>query len=179
MAGTWGVALWERLGVVARWSALGAAVVIFGLIPQLWAFRSTYPIYADERNWLMLELPCCFIILVYVIAGSGCRETAWLRSRTTRFIGRISFSLYLFHAPIVDIIHTLYSDHTDWRFFRQWPVPMELLLLAVVMTVSLPASLAVFEWVELPFTRLGRVVAGWINGEQKVGTPAPPLRCRS
>ena len=76
MAGTWGVALWERVGVVARWSALGAAVVIFGLVPQLWAFRSTYPIYADERNWLMLELPCCFIILVYAIAGCGRRETA-------------------------------------------------------------------------------------------------------
>ena len=178
MAGTWGVALWERVGVVARWSALGAAVVIFGLVPELWAFRSTYPIYADERNWLMLELPCCFIILVYAIAGSGRRETACCEVERHGSLAEYRFA-YLFHAPIIGIIHKLYSDHTDWRFFRQWPVPMELLLLAVVMTVLLPASLAVFEWVELPFTRLGRVVAGWINGEQNVGTPATPLRCRS
>jgi len=163
MAGSWGVALWQTLRPSMRWSLLTFAAVGYGLIPQLWAFSATYAFYADQRNWLPGETLCCFIILVSVIAGTGRRETAWLRTRVAKFLGRISYSLYLFHSIVLSIFYTIYSEHTDWALYHRWPLVMQMVLLAVVTVSSVLLSVAVFEFVERPLTRWGRDIAGWIT----------------
>lgn len=75
-----------------------------------------------------------------------------LNSPLLQFLGRISYSTYLFHAPIITLVQA-----GIWRWINPQD-PTALLILTAIP--SIPATLLVSElswrWIERPFQRLGR-----------------------
>lgn len=71
-------------------------------------------------------------------------------------IGRVSFSIYVTHFAVIDVLHDFFG------FYTTVPVPAPALLVAafvVVLALSYAVSCACFAWIETPGNRLGRAVA--------------------
>jgi peptidoglycan/LPS O-acetylase OafA/YrhL len=90
-------------------------------------------------------LPCLGALL-FIHAGSGGRSLAgaWLSSAPATFVGRISYSLYLWHWPLLVAARYL--------LFRPLQGPLELGLYAAASTALACAS---WRWVEQPFRTRG------------------------
>lgn len=78
--------------------------------------ETTGPEVFGEFNWL-LSLACLATILIAAVA----RRPAWgdvvLGNRALRFIGRVSYSMYLYHIPLVLIMHVRIPSSATWIAF--------------------------------------------------------------
>lgn len=118
--------------------ALAAAV--------LWGFGST--------RWLEAAITAT-VWLTIVAAGIGGRFSlvrSFLNSRPLQYLGAVSYSTYLFHAPVITFV-----QHAIWR----WIEPPHLLaLFGWTLAGSIAATAIVshisWKWIEQPFQRLGR-----------------------
>jgi len=112
---------------------------------QAWVFPYSrlqhVPLYRDG-------LTAVGVSLFIIFALSPSRFSEWLEGRIPVFLGKISYSLYLYHAVILlSLVHCFFGR-----------VPLALLWLAtVVLTVGV-AALS-YELVELPSIRLGKCVS--------------------
>lgn len=102
-------------------------------------------LYGTTANDLVIS---CGALLFLALALSSNTARKYLMSRPLRYLGRISYSLYLVHAfVIVGLIHILYA----------------ILPLAAILVISLIVSLALATagnvYVEAPAIRLGRRLA--------------------
>jgi peptidoglycan/LPS O-acetylase OafA/YrhL len=80
-----------------------------------------------------------------------------------QWLGRISFSLYLTHDPIVVAVNTLLPIGMAW-----W-TPVIAIPLALVVAVLF------FRFVEAPAHRLAKQVGGYLKPEPTGEVPAPAL----
>lgn len=85
-----------------------------------------------------------------------------LAARPCRFLGRVSYSLYLLHYPILILLAPL---------LVRAPVHAAdpLLLAAGVLAVGLPLSALAYRWVERPAIRAGNAACGVIARRMGVG----------
>jgi peptidoglycan/LPS O-acetylase OafA/YrhL len=91
-------------------------------------------------------------LIVYL---QGVRATnSVLAVSPIRYIGRISYGLYLYHLPI-------YMLTENWKIHTSHPILYESALVALIFTVSVLS----YEFVEKPFLSL----------KGRVGTPSPAI----
>lgn len=158
LCGAYGTQFMEALGGCRR-TIFWISAAAFGIIAQLWMFASTHVLFDDRRWVLLFEVPFCFILLSYVIHGSGTASTALLRTPWARFLGKISYSLFLFHYPIVNIIsfYVLRNMSPSVAAFNQhWPLIIQMCFFLAVLVVSIAISTVSYYWIEKPSIRLGR-----------------------
>ncbi len=86
------------------------------------------------------------VILTYALRERGVLA-ALLRMRSMQFLGRISFSLYLLHFPILFMLSPLRSPRASFGW-----------LFLPYLALSLLAAAAMYRWVEMPAMALGRRV---------------------
>ena len=111
-----------------------------------WGHMAVLDTMDSYRSYTILYSP--LIVLILFSATHGSIVTQFLSHKIMRFIGRISFSIYLIH----------YSIHKITLF----PIPTALALpLDVIMVFTL--SYLVYCTIELPCNQLGRQLAGKIN----------------
>ena len=124
-------------------AGLGLALIgagLFVITPEM-----AFPV-----PWALL--PCIGTALLIAYGETG--GTAWLLSLAPmRFVGDISYSLYLWHWPVMSL----------WRFQRGVVLaPWEM---AATIALSFALAVASYRWIERPFlarhrdTAAGRVVA--------------------
>jgi peptidoglycan/LPS O-acetylase OafA/YrhL len=86
------------------------------------------------------------------------RFSAWLEGKTLVFLGRVSYSIYLYHAIILlSLVHS---------FSGTSPLPL-LWIMTAVLTIGVAA--VAFQLIELPSIWLGRLV----RLDQKLPKPQP------
>lgn len=137
------VALKDRLSGNEALSLAGLALVVASLL------------LLDEGlpySGLLLLVPCLATALL-IACGSGTRAGHWLSGKALVFIGGLSYSLYLWHWPLIVWFHNM-----DLGLGRI--AETTLLLVATVL-----ASYLAWRYVEEPFRNhrekfSGRVVAG-------------------
>jgi len=96
-----------------------------------------------------------FIIYVYARCG---QKSAVLRSRFARWLGDISYSLYLVHFTIMCVLAKLIYLAAPGATMR-WGAPASSLLLCLLtISISLPVAAWMFRNVEQPGIALGRIV---------------------
>jgi peptidoglycan/LPS O-acetylase OafA/YrhL len=111
---------------------------------QAWFFPGSrlqgVPLYRDG-------LIAVGVSLFVFFALSPSRFSAWLERRTLVFLGKISYSVYLYHAIILlSLVHTFFGK-----------VPVGLLWIGTgLLTIGI-AALA-YKAIELPSIRLGRAI---------------------
>ncbi|MFZ6765878.1 acyltransferase family protein [Undibacterium sp. Di26W] len=153
-----------------RWPLFWGALLGFGLIPQLWIFQSTFMFFADRRWTLLAEIPFCFFILSYVVHERGQPGTALLRQAWARYLGKVSYSLFLFHWPVLVIVQFyLLTDMSPGlsAIVQRYPLAVQGVLFAVVLSISLVVASASYRWVEKPFIELGRIFGRFVKAKSR------------
>ncbi|MEO8353052.1 MAG: hypothetical protein ABI680_15080, partial [Chthoniobacteraceae bacterium] len=121
---------------------------------------------------VVLEGVGAIVVVGAVFQSPNSARLAVLDWRITRFFGRISYSFYLLHAPILFVAAAL--------TLQTWPVVLLaghpflgagfLALLSV--SASVPLASAMYRWVELPGIHLGRTLcrsSAWLYRETARG----------
>lgn len=172
LCGEYGTPCMHALGRLRR-PLFWTTVLAFGLIPQLWIFESTLFLFGDRRWTLLAEIPFCFFILSYVVYERGQQSTALLRRAPVRFLGKISYSLFLFHFPVLTLIHFFLVANMTPAFAAinlRWPLFVQIGMFMVVLPLSILVATASYWWIEKPFIELGRAFDRFVK---RSGVPAP------
>lgn len=127
-------ALISTIGMIA----LVGLIVMVAVVPDTSVF--TY------RGGLLLASILTMILLATLLCETG--PAHWLMNRyELRWLGERSFSIYLWHWPVIVIIKQLvYNNKLGWS---DWAIG----IMAVV--ISLPLSHFSYEWIETPIRRKG------------------------
>ncbi len=141
----WGQCIGSKRG----WFLLGGGLVLF--------FSSLYFIYVlgGERYWgghwfalvkpLVNAIGLAMIILGLIQIGG---ERPLLRSRPLVWSGMVSYSVYLWHLPLLGMLKQQLST---------WPLAGNFWLgLAVLLIITYCAALISYSWIERPFVAIGR-----------------------
>ncbi|MDI9334786.1 MAG: acyltransferase family protein [Cytophagales bacterium] len=134
----------DKLKTQPLWFWIGASLIFLSLI----GLNEGLP-YADA----LLLAPCLgTAILIMSSESKSARLQAWLHNKLLVFIGGMSYSLYLWHWPLMVWFH-----QSDWGL----PTNLEVLLLTLVTAL---VSYAAWKYIETPFRRnkqqySGKVVA--------------------
>jgi peptidoglycan/LPS O-acetylase OafA/YrhL len=166
-----GIALFaqrEHVGRVLRGAprALRVALPALGLAilcaPHLlgWGHGAGGVLLAGwDRRDIFVMAPGAALLVACAVALPGFARA--LSVAPLRFLGRISFSVYLLHVPILNLLAPrIVSPGAPWS-----GITLALLLFAVVV----PVSMACHRWIEVPSIALGnRVCRLWAA---RLGTP--------
>jgi peptidoglycan/LPS O-acetylase OafA/YrhL len=100
--------------------------------------------------------------IAYALLFLGLSLAPWrmLVNRTTRYLGKISYSIYLNHPTIVLLLAPVY--HALYRNAPSLSVAF-LASFAVTLSVVLPISALTYRWIEVPGIALGKRVAAGIK----------------
>ena len=117
-----------------------------GLLATLWLLGSRRPIES------FLPLAVWGFVLFAVRFQSFANLRLLLDSRPLQYLGRVSYSTYLFHGPVITVVQA-----AIWRWIRptsQTQLFLETVVPAIVGTLIV--SEVSWRFVERPFQRLGR-----------------------
>lgn len=84
------------------------------------------------------------------------RVFSFLDHRTTAFYGRISYSFYLFHFPIVYSMASAMLNFFDPRFLAAHFLLMSFFLMLLSVGIATPVAWSSYQWIEKPFVTLGK-----------------------
>jgi peptidoglycan/LPS O-acetylase OafA/YrhL len=141
------------------WLAEHARVVPILVLLAIVAFCAPFPfslffwpnLYTQQL--FAAALPS-FLLVSYAAFGNG-HLAALLRAPLARFFGRISYSLYALHFPVMLLFMTW---EIDW--LKPYPrISGEILLFAATMAVTTPLAYLAYRFIELPCNRTGRKAA--------------------
>jgi peptidoglycan/LPS O-acetylase OafA/YrhL len=141
----------RRLSKLTLPAALALSFVTLWLVTQ-------YPRETAAGTWFLQSL-CAGIIVTLLVASEGRVAMPWLDHPAARFLGRISYSFYLWHFPVVFVLVTLGFATIDASLWREWPNAMALALFTVSTLVTIPIAWASYRAIELPLIRVGRNLA--------------------
>ncbi|MFB9731621.1 acyltransferase family protein [Ornithinimicrobium kibberense] len=143
-----GAAAWPRLprlvAAAVGWLGLGMIVAAFFVIDLATPFPGT---------WALLPTGGTALVILAGAAAGGWGPERLLRARPLQWVGRISYSLYLWHWPFVAAAASLAGVGTGGPD----ALPVSWGLVAVLVSV-VPAWLS-FRYVEEPVRVRGRVLA--------------------
>jgi peptidoglycan/LPS O-acetylase OafA/YrhL len=131
----------------------GVALFVLGLLlPALWMWHVVLGAGADYwlGHWSMIVSPIALGLPLSMAMMSlywGCRlGNVLLANRVVYFLGLISYSLYLWHFPVMQQLQRLAGDaYADWPHWVTFPL--------AVLAVTAVATLS-YYLVERPFYRL-------------------------
>lgn len=152
------------------------AIATVGLVLGAADFSPLYASYQDLLmelgfNWdaaktLSQSVGACLVVFALIMAPSGLAARA-LESRVPAWLGRVSFSMYLVHWPIicsVGFIVTFVAErHLGWTFAQALVLSGACVLLAVLAISELFT-----RFVDAPSTRLAVAFSDRVIGNKRV-----------
>jgi peptidoglycan/LPS O-acetylase OafA/YrhL len=101
--------------------------------------------------WIMLAYPiaalgCCGVVLAAL--GLGNRPDSWIVNPVLKYLGRISYGLYVFHVTMIVLTIRLLGGRDTH------PVPYKAIVAAIALTLTIGVAAASYQWFEKPFLKL-------------------------
>jgi peptidoglycan/LPS O-acetylase OafA/YrhL len=125
------------------WIAALSTSLFFMVASQIFSFAGSPTSLLGGLLWSLVGAGAAGIILC-AIGFDSLRN--FLNAKASQFLGKISFSLYLIHVPIIATLAFMLGDQQWW------------LVGIVGVPLSLLAATAFHRWVEVPSQRLARSV---------------------
>ncbi|WP_049735258.1 acyltransferase family protein [Rhizobium ecuadorense] len=140
-------------------SALTGILTLF-LLVVFFTYRILAP--GSSPEFWSLQSAAAAAVIVALVARQPPIAVNVLAAAPVRFLGTISFSLYLFHVPIMFLVHRTFET-----------VMPEPALIAVALFVAVGGAWFLHETIEVPSRRL--LVGLWQRHRQRVETPAEQI----
>lgn len=140
IAATLSTATWETARQPRRWLDLVAVGAVIVLIRQL-AVRSEFDAWTFPWGFVLVDL--CTVVAIAAALQPGSLLNLTLGAGWMRQIGLRSYSLYLWHWPVI-----AFTQPSDWGLVGEHAIIVRLLFTVVLSELS-------YRFVELPF-RYGR-----------------------
>jgi peptidoglycan/LPS O-acetylase OafA/YrhL len=140
-----------------RWRNCVMRFAPFALAPTLVVFLWTYSISTTAWTTIGLTTLSLFFTCL-IICAAAYDNSPWLsvfRSRPLRFVGKYSYSLYVFHVPVQTYFsHKFPLDRTA-RLFHSFCLALAFRI-TIVATVSIIVALFTWNIIENPMLKLRR-----------------------
>lgn len=108
---------------------------------------------------LTLLLICAYVLLIWIAASQGKRQSPLLRlldNRFTNWLGDLSYSIYLLHALVLltgcELIHYLAPELTAWWYAQTNPL-LGVVATLLMLTVLIALSAVSYHLFERPLQR--------------------------
>jgi peptidoglycan/LPS O-acetylase OafA/YrhL len=141
----------HHLGARATTVALGLSFLGTGLVMQ-------YPRATSAQTWFVHGL-FAYAIVALLVASEGRVSLPWLDHRAARFMGRISYSFYLWNFPVLYALTTFGFAVISADHWLQTPNVMAGVLFIVSALITIPVAWLSYRMVELPMIRLAKSAA--------------------
>lgn len=143
------------IGVIVTASAL----ILLCLLLNSWGPSSDFMLFINRIALLEQGL-----IFGMFVTGLMFAPTAIFVNRVTTFLGKLSYSIYLTHLPVLILIIPLFRKiySFPWSNSLQFVV-----CVAVTLCIVLPISYLTYRWIEEPGMRLGKLVWDRLSLRQK------------
>jgi peptidoglycan/LPS O-acetylase OafA/YrhL len=105
---------------------------------------------------LMMCAPPSFFFVSYVAFVTNSQVNRVLLSPSVRFLGRISYSIFLLHFPIRNLL-MMPSIQIVGPQYGYWVA--ELWLFFSTLVVTIPAAYLSYRFIERPFIKLGYLLS--------------------
>ena len=105
------------------------------------------------RSGTTTERICAGLLIAMVYYGRGGMLAAFLQRPLSHFLGRISYSFYLYNVMFLEIICG-YLRGT--ALAKAYPLESGLVASLIVIALTIPVAYASMTWIEQPFSRLGK-----------------------
>lgn len=109
----------------------------------------------EATCWVLEGLAAYWVIAA--LAATSPEKRLWiLDHRLTRFLGRVSYSFYLWHFPILFILGGYLFQHIPADHLMQWPNLGGILAFLISTLLALPLAWLSYRLVEQPAMKLAR-----------------------
>jgi peptidoglycan/LPS O-acetylase OafA/YrhL len=156
-------ALVARHSGAVRQSLIDSNVfVVACIVPIVLAsacFPLIHPLFAD-----FLVVAGTAGIICALSRGSEAKALSILSAGWARFLGRISYSFYLLHFIALYATGTVLLHVLPSEIVLRWPLAVMIGGCLISIAVAVPLALLAFNWVEKPFTLIGRRVSRMQSG---------------
>jgi peptidoglycan/LPS O-acetylase OafA/YrhL len=101
--------------------------------------------------WILLAYPlaalgCCGVVLAAL--GMGNHPDSWIVNPVLKYLGRISYGLYVFHATMIVVTLRLLRE------LEPHPALHSAIVAVVALTLTIGVAAASYQWFEKPFLKL-------------------------
>ena len=151
LAAEHGPAIWARLERFGSW-LMAAALLTYAVASRVTLGSGSVEIFLETAVATVLVLGLAF--------GTRSRLRDWLEHPALRFYGRISYSFYLVHFPVMSLVIGAMSRWLP----SHWNAPIFLFAMLAVVSITAGTALsqALYVGVEKPFIRLAKhLCARW------------------
>ena len=131
---------------------VGAGLVLLALTQQI-------PVDYWSPVSHLVETVLSAIIIGILVGARG--RIPVLKSPTLLFVGDISFSVYLFHYPVLCILVKLLQLMQNGLHVELDPVTLSIMAAVLTTAVTMPLAWLSFSYIELPGVRLGKAAVTW------------------
>lgn len=141
---------WLRRAEQYLWASRYWPVALL-VIVAIWGKLLLFVVGRTGGDWANLAISCTLFYLVLRVRAAR----PWLASRPAAWLGKVSFSLYLVHQPLICSLGAWVYLHSpaEWAF-------------VATCLASVVASLAVaalyWRWVDLPVVRWANAWGRWV-----------------
>jgi len=116
--------------------------------------RTLEPLNYNPGMYALPEALAAFMIVRMTLFKTINFNT--LERPSLRFLGEISYSIYVLHFPIMWILTILIGDFTGGQMIATHPLILGPTLAAATLLTVLPISVLTYKWIELPCMIFGR-----------------------
>ena len=150
----------------SRATSVALLAPALGLLLSANWFMDTYRLGAGLGAWMLLG------VLLYGFPLTAFRGLEW---PVVRFFGRISYSFYLLHDLVLICVARLGAQYVFHGRVPEYPLFVNLVLVAVSICLAAPLASAAHRWIELPFIQLGKQWAGRMTSPRESAENPRPV----
>ncbi|MEI4480733.1 MULTISPECIES: acyltransferase family protein [unclassified Phyllobacterium] len=142
------------------------AILLASVPVQFFAVTSNSVSFIDAYHWYGIMFGC-------LVVGLGLCPIRFLVNDVTEWIGKISFSVYLVHSPIIVLLFPIYKEIQNSEFSR---IGGYLVAVGITLICVLPVAALSFYLFENPINIKGKQWATRLAGRSKMlGVPSPAV----
>ncbi len=106
--------------------------------------------------WLLPEILACSYILFFILHKCNSLLNRFLCLSLVRYLGKISFSVYLFHYPLLYFLQSKLLAHCSFVCFT-----------VAYLVSTLLISAFTYRWIELPINQFGKFLSSTLFSSNK------------